>query len=119
MINRITAFLILLSIGVSQKEYDIINLINEGGVYKQKSNHDILNGIIYKILDDKKVVLGDLINGKKDGLWTEWYPDKRKLEETYKDGILDGSVSLFYKTGQREWRHTYNNYKSGVFYYFY
>ena len=38
MINRITAFLILLSIGMSQKEYDIINVINEGGVYKQKFN---------------------------------------------------------------------------------
>ena len=23
--------------------------------------------------------------------------------------MLDGYVSLFYKTGQREWRHTFNN----------
>ena len=50
---------------MSQKEYDIINLINEGCVYKQKFNDDILNGIIYKVLDDKKVVLGNLKNGKK------------------------------------------------------
>ena len=101
MINRISALLIILSIGVSQKEYDIINLLNQGGVYKQKFNDDILNGIIYRILDNKKVILGNLKNGKKDGLWTEWYPNKRKLEETYKHGILDGSVRLFYKTGQR------------------
>ena len=109
MINRILALLFFLSIGVSQKEYDIINLINQGCVNKQKFNDDIFNGIIYRILDDKKVILGNLKNGKKDGLWTEWYPNNRKLEETYKHGILDGSVSLFYKTGQREWRHTYNN----------
>jgi len=109
MLKRITALIILLSIGISQKEYNIINLINEGGIYKQNINDDILNGSIYKILDNKKVVLGKLKNGKKDGLWTEWYPNLRKLEENYKDGLLDGSVSLFYKTGQREWRHTYNN----------
>ena len=70
MINRILALLFFLSIGVSQKEYDIINLINQGGVYKQKFNDDILNGIIYRILDDKKVILGNLKNGKEDGLWT-------------------------------------------------
>ena len=109
MIKRITALLILLSIGMSQKEFDIINLINEKGVYKQKYNDDILNGIIYKILDDRKVVLGNLKNGRKDGLWKKWYPNKRKLEETYNHGLLDGPVSLFYKNGQREWRHTYNN----------
>ncbi len=109
MINRISALRFFLSIAVPQKEYDIINLINQEGIYKQKINDDILNGIIYRILDNKKVVLGKLKNGEKDGLWTEWYPNKRKLEETYKHGILDGSVSLFYKTGQREWRHTYNN----------
>ena len=49
MINRISALLIFLSIGVSQKEYDIINLINQGGVYKQKFNDDILNGIIIEV----------------------------------------------------------------------
>ena len=32
MIKRITALLILLSIGMSQKEFDIINLINEKGL---------------------------------------------------------------------------------------
>ena len=109
MINQATGLLILLSIGMSQEQCDIINLINEEGVYKQKFTDEILNGIIYQILDERKLVLGNLKNGKKDGLWTEWYPNKRKLEETYKQGILDGSVSLFYKNGQREWRHTYNN----------
>ena len=76
---------------------------------KKKFSGEIINGNIYQMTDDMKVPLGKMKNGKKDGLWTEWYPNKRKLEETYRHGMLDGSVSLYYKTGQKEWRHTYNN----------
>ena len=46
---------------------------------------------------------------KKLGYWIEIHRDERRLEETYKDGQLDGSVSLYYKNGQKEWRHTYNH----------
>lgn len=36
-----------------------------------------------------------------------FYPHNRKLLETYSNKVLDGSVSLFYKNGQPEWRNTY------------
>ena len=36
-----------------------------------------------------------------------FYPQNRKLLETYSNKVLDGSVSLFYKNGQPEWRNTY------------
>ena len=53
--------------------------------------------------------MGIMKNGKKDGVWVEWHNYGRRLQETYKDGVLDGFVSIFYKNGQKEWRHTYNN----------
>jgi antitoxin component YwqK of YwqJK toxin-antitoxin module len=109
MINHITPMLLFISIGFSQKEYDIKNLIKQEYLYIGNFNDNSLNGIVYKILGDQKVILGKLKNGKKDGLWIEWYPDRRKLEETYNEGLLDGFMSLFYNNGQKEWRHTYNN----------
>ena len=49
------------------------------------------------------------MDGKKEGTWREPHPNNRILVENYNNGKLDGSVSLFYKNGQKEWRHTYNN----------
>ena len=45
--------------------------------------------------------MGVLKKGRKHGRWIEWHPDERRLEENYKNGILDGSVSLFFKNGQK------------------
>jgi len=108
MINRIT-LLLFIGLAWGQKDYNIKQIIEQGGIYMEKFSDEIVNGNVYQMSDDIIIPLGKMKNGKKDGLWTEWYPNKRKLEETYKHGMLDGFVSLFYKTGQREWRHTYNN----------
>ena len=58
---------------------------------------------------NKKKFLGKLVNGKKHGTWKEVYSDMRTLVENYKNGNLEGSVSLFYKNGQKEWRYNYAN----------
>ena len=55
------------------------------------------------------MIMGRVKSGKKHGLWTEIHHYDRRLQETYKNGLLDGFVSLFYANGQKEWRHTYNN----------
>ena len=106
---RLKSLLLFIGLAWGQKDYDINQLIEQGGIYMEKFSDEIVNGNVYQMSDDIKIPLGKMKNGKKDGLWTEWYPNKRKLEETYKHGMLDGFVSLFYKTGQREWRHTYSN----------
>ncbi|GIS04068.1 MAG: hypothetical protein CM15mP106_5150 [Candidatus Neomarinimicrobiota bacterium] len=45
----------------------------------------------------------------KNRTWKEFHPNKRILVENYNNGKLDGSVSLFYKNGQKEWRYNYTN----------
>ena len=91
------------------------NLINinsvakKGGIYMLKENGNIADGKVYIISKGKKMDMGVLVLGVKQGVWIEWHPDGRRLQETYKNGLLDGSVSLFYKNGQKEWRYTYNN----------
>ena len=60
--------------------------------------------------------MGKVIYGKKHGRWIEWHPNERKLDENYKHGLLDGTSTLFYKNGQREWRYTFNkNILDGIY----
>ena len=107
--RRYISLLLFIGLAWGQKDYNIEHIFEQDSVYEKKFSGAIINGNIYQMTDYMKVPLGKMKNGKKDGLWIEWYPNKRKLEETYRHGMLDGSVSLYYKTGQKEWRHTYNN----------
>ena len=54
---------------------------------------------------------GNEINGKKDGLWTEWHdngekrrfsPGQKKSEINYKNGEREGFVTWWYENGQQE-----------------
>ena len=47
-------------------------------------------GLVFSIVNNKKINMGRLIKGKKQGYWLEIHRDERRLEETYKDGQLDG-----------------------------
>ena len=93
----------------AQIEYNLKSLNFINNTYKLKNKNDPINGIVFQLNDGKKMIMGKVVNGKKYGLWTELHPNNRRLQETYKNGLLDGFVSLFYPNGQKEWRHTYNN----------
>ena len=64
---------------------------------------------VYELNNYEKRFLGNLVDGKKHGTWKEFHPNKRVLVENYKNGNLDGAVSLFYTNGQKEWRYNYSN----------
>ena len=102
---------IIFSISCINAENTIhINSIKKkDGIYILKEDGNIANGLVYNTSNNNQVNMGILSSGVKHGLWTEWYPTGRRLQETYKNGLLDGSVSLFYNNGQKEWRYTYNN----------
>ena len=49
-------------------------------------------------------------NGKKDGLFTEWYKNgKKKKEVTYKNGELGGLWTQWYENGQKQVEKIYRN----------
>ena len=93
----------------AQIEYNLESLDFINNTYTLKNQNDPINGIVFQLNDAKKMIMGKVVNGKRHGFWTELHPNNRRLEETYKNGLLDGFVSLFYPNGQKEWRHTYNN----------
>jgi antitoxin component YwqK of YwqJK toxin-antitoxin module len=49
-------------------------------------------------------------NGKKAGLWIEWYPSGQKKEEgSYKNGNEEGNSTKWHRNGQKEYEGSYKN----------
>ena len=86
MKNHIIISLLILLVGcsTSQKEYDINHIVKLNGVYVKEISDEIVNGEVFQVVDDMKVPIGKMKNGKKDGLWTSWYENGQKeSEETF------------------------------------
>jgi hypothetical protein len=94
--------LLLLFIGLAwgQKEYNINHIVEQDSVYKKKFSDEIVNGNIYKMLDDMKVPKGKMKNGEKEGIWTDWYSRGTiKSKTNWKNGIISGVCYNYYSDG--------------------
>lgn len=110
------SLLLFLSVGFTQtKEYNIDDLLEKDGLISEKFNDKILNGDVYQMFGDKKVPLGKMKDGKKEGKWIGWYKNGQKLSEgIYKDGKRDGlwtdwNKSGWYESGQKNYEGTYKD----------
>ena len=98
---------LFLIFGCSQKplnEYNVTELILDDitNTYSKKFSNETPNGIVYQLIGGSKYILGEVKNGKKDGLWTPWYENGQKeSEETFKDGKRDGLGTWWYENGQK------------------
>ena len=124
MKNHIIISLLILSVGLSQQEYDINDLIEmDNGLWTEKFSDEPISGKVfgYWFLGEdnnkKKVYVGNLRNGIKSGKWTTWYYNGRKGSEvTYKDGEKDGLWTDWYENGQKLGEGTYKDGKEdGLF----
>ena len=122
MKNHIIISLLFLSVGLSQQEYDINDLIEmDNGLWTEKFSDEPISGKVfgYWFLGEdnnkKKVYVGNLRNGIKSGKWTTWYYNGRKGSEvTYKDGKLDGLWTWWFENGQKKGELTYKDGKKGL-----
>ena len=122
MKNHIIISLLFLSVGLSQQEYDINDLIEmDNGLWTEKFSDEPISGKVfgYWFLGEdnnkKKVYVGNLRNGIKSGKWTTWYYNGRKGSEiTYKDGELDGLWTWWFENGQKKGELTYKDGKKGL-----
>ena len=78
---RYISLLLLIGLAWGQKDYNINQLIEQGGIYMEKFSDEIVNGNVYQMSDDIIIPLGKMKNGKKDGLWTKWYPQEHTLSK--------------------------------------
>ena len=123
MKNHIIISLLFLSVGLSQQEYDFMNLIEmDNGLWTEKFSDEPISGKVYggfgEVKPLKKVYIGNLLNGKKEGNWKTYYHStgKKKYDENYKDGKLDRLRTKWYENGQKESEETYKNGKEdGVY----
>ncbi len=111
----------------------------DNGLWTVKFSDEPISGKIYSGFGEdgnlKKVYVGNIVNGKKEGKWvsfyhstgkkmfeynfkngkvdglnTQWYENGQKeLERTFKDGKRDGTCREYYEDGQKMYEGTYKN----------
>ena len=129
--KKLTPILILsllfLSIGFSQQEYNTNDLIEmDNGLWTEKFSDEPITGKVFgyfgEVSNPKKVYLGNIRNGKREGKWVNYYPStgKMKSKKTYKDGEKissnewtedgkrNGIHTKWFENGQKEWEGTWN-----------
>jgi antitoxin component YwqK of YwqJK toxin-antitoxin module len=145
MKNYLIISLLFLSLGFSQKEYDVNHIFRmDNGLYTEEFSGKTISrlpitGKIYGYYGEaqsaKKLYLGNLLNGKregsiksyyhsnrgkksdyyfknnkKDGLSTYWYENgQKKTEQTYKNDIEDGLFTFWSEDGKKEMEETYKD----------
>ena len=93
------------------KLIDEPSLIEKNGVMYLPQSDKPYSGDVSKLDNFGKTLLkGTYKNGKKDGLWTQWYVNGQKdFEDLWKDGNLDGLSTFWYEDGQKMGEGTYKN----------
>jgi uncharacterized protein len=115
--------LLFLSIGFSQQEYNTNDLIEmDNGLWTEKFSDEPITGKVYGYYGEdnnpKKVYVGNIRNGKKEGKWVDYYhtTGKKSSEYNFKDGKEDGLVTYWYQNGQKQSESTYKDDKrDGIF----
>ena len=108
MKNYLIISLLFLSLGFSQKEYDGNDLIEmDNGLWTEKFSDEPISGKVFGYFGEvqplKKVYMGNLRNGKKEGKWVSYYHStgKKRFEYNFKNGKEDGPFTVWYGNGKK------------------
>jgi len=100
-----------------KKEYNSNHIIEmDNGLWAEKFSDEPITGKVYGLFGEesnpKKVYIGNLLNGKKEGEWKSYHNNsgQKKYEEKYKDGKKNGLSIKWYSDGQKD---SEGNYKDG------
>ena len=90
-----------------QNIYFVNNLIEKNENFYNYMNDSFLSGLLYfNYVDEekkaKKLFVGEIKNGIKNGLWTRyWYNGNKKAEGLYKDSFKEGLWIEWFKNGDK------------------
>ena len=107
LVHRIFPILLLI-VGCST---DFETLQNRGDVYYEINAEKSFTGsVIGKYESGQKSLKGNLIDGKKDGLWIEWYENGHKRSKiNHTDGKRNGLGTWWYEDGTMSYKGMYKN----------
>ena len=77
----------------------------DNGLWTEKFSDEPISGKVYDYFGEKsnpkKVYMGNMVNGKKEGNWKSYYhiTGKKKYDENYKDGKLGELRTEWYDNG--------------------
>ena len=96
--RRYISLLLFIWLAWGQKEYNINHIFEQDSIHKKKFSDEIVNGNVYVMFDDMKVPFGKMKNGKKEGIWTDWYIGGTiKSKTSWKNGNISGTCYHYRK----------------------
>ena len=101
--------LLLLSVGLSQNEVDVNNLLERGGKMFKENEREPFDGIVFDLSEETGNIILEfrMVNGLMNGLYQEWYPDgKLKRKGKYLNNTQVGDWTVWYEDGQKKWEMT-------------
>ena len=100
--------LLILSIGFSQQEYNVNDLIEmDNGLLTVKFSDEPITGKVYGYFGEvkplKKVYMGKILNGKQEGRWKSYHNNtgRKSSDDNYKNGLKNGLSTLWWENGQK------------------
>ena len=112
---------VLLIVGCSKPINDE-TLIDKDGLKYHPETKELYSGKVFQNrMGGKKEFEGSYKEGKKDGLWTNWYENEQKSSEitykngkqyiirTYKNGKREGFWTWWYANGQKFYEDVYKD----------
>jgi len=112
MVKALTVSLLLMFIVACGSGVPTLNDLTErDGVYVLTSSGQPYTGeVMSTYASGAPKLKASMINGKPDGVWTEWYENGQKsMEAHWKQGVRDGDLDRWYEKGQEQLHEEYDN----------
>ena len=106
-----TLFTFLLLSSPTWAEHKGTELLKRDGLFYYPSHKEPVNGrVVVRYENGQKHFEGTYKDGRRDGLWIEWWENGQKRGEgTYKDGRADGPWKSWCGNGQKHSQSTYRD----------